>query len=404
MNLLQALRDSPIPKELRFDEDEYGRRLGSVRLAMAAKGLDALVVGNTANICWLTGYESVLPSGPSLLVVFPSDECVVICPDLELSCFLLFSTVESYRVESWQDGSGTPPLLADVLRSHCGPRARVGIELSKLDAYANAGIDAGSYLALAALLPDVTWVDEPLLIASERVTKSDAELGAMRVAAEFTKAGMLAAFDAISDGAAENEINAALYGATIAAGSDVMAIDPMIVSGEHGGYMPFLPHGTRRVRSGDTIYLESSGSFKRYNAPLMRTAALGSPSLSATRLSRIAEETVGALLGAIRSGRTGDDIAREVGRAMSSLPENAYFAGTFGYTCGIGIQPTWTEAPFYIAVGSEFVLRERTTLHLPICLWSPQDKVGVGISETVVVTEGGCELISTGPDRALTTI
>ena len=41
-----------------FLKAEYDDRLARVRGAMATRGLDALVIGDPANINWLTGYDA----------------------------------------------------------------------------------------------------------------------------------------------------------------------------------------------------------------------------------------------------------------------------------------------------------------------------------------------------------
>ena len=41
-----------------FLKSEYDDRLARVRCAMATRGLDALVIGDPANINWLTGYDA----------------------------------------------------------------------------------------------------------------------------------------------------------------------------------------------------------------------------------------------------------------------------------------------------------------------------------------------------------
>ncbi|MFG1955755.1 M24 family metallopeptidase [Micromonospora sp. NPDC048830] len=400
MSLLDSLRRFPLAKDLSFSSDEYARRLREVRASMSAEGLSALVVSNAANLCWITGYDTVMPSGPSTAIV-TADDIVVVCPDLEVSCFLLHTTVENYRLESWQSGDAFGGILASALAEVIGPRDRVGLELSKVDAYAGPALEASTYLSLAQQFPDVTWVDVPLLISTLRLVKSDEEIAAMRVAGEYTHAGMRAALDAIGAGATENDVLAACYEGTIAAGSEVMPIDPMIVAGDRGGYMPFLPYRNAVLQEGDCVYLESSGAHRRYSAPLMRTASVGEPTEATRLLADLATEVVDTLMATIRPGRTGGDIAQDGLRVLKDLASDTYFPGTFGYACGLGVQPTWTEAPFYLAEGSENVVLEQMTIHLPICLWSPRERVGVGMSETILVTAQGTELITPGHDRGL---
>ena len=52
-----------------FSRAEYDDRLNRVRQAMAAKGLDAVVIGDPSNINWLTGYDAWSFYTPQIMVV-----------------------------------------------------------------------------------------------------------------------------------------------------------------------------------------------------------------------------------------------------------------------------------------------------------------------------------------------
>src|SRR5690606_14752185 len=44
-------------QSLPFSHQEYARRLGKVREAMAKKGMDVLFIEDPSNMAWLTGYD-----------------------------------------------------------------------------------------------------------------------------------------------------------------------------------------------------------------------------------------------------------------------------------------------------------------------------------------------------------
>ena len=54
-----------------------------------------------------------------------------------------------------------------------------------------------------------------------------------------------------------------------------------------------------------------------------------------------------------------------------------------------------------VGEGSETVLEPGMTFHLPICTWVPADKIGIGFSESIAVTETGCETLTSSGDRVL---
>jgi len=52
-----------------FLKPEYDDRLARVRAAMADRGLDAMVIGDPANINWLTGYDAWSFYTPQMMLV-----------------------------------------------------------------------------------------------------------------------------------------------------------------------------------------------------------------------------------------------------------------------------------------------------------------------------------------------
>ena len=52
-----------------FSRAEYDDRLVRVRAEMVARGLDALIIGDPANINWLTGYDAWSFYTPQIMLV-----------------------------------------------------------------------------------------------------------------------------------------------------------------------------------------------------------------------------------------------------------------------------------------------------------------------------------------------
>ncbi len=148
------------------------------------------------------------------------------------------------------------------------------------------------------------------------------------------------------------------------------------------------------------LVLEYTGTYNRYDCPSMRSAVIGHPSDEVRRLADACVATLNLLIENIRPGRTGHDVAREASRGLELVRDEAWFHGGFGYSIGLGMQPSWTEAAMYIAEGVDRELEPGMTFHLPICAFVP-GRYGLGFSESVAVTETGCEVLSPGMEREL---
>lgn len=401
MNLIEELKRTPLPKELAFPASEYARRVRETQKRMVEGGIDILLVASTPNLCYLTGYDSVMTTGYATGVLGTTGDIELHCSELEAPCALLFSTIEKISVFYWFEGMDTATQLAQVLKERGADGMTIGLEMGKAETFASGAFDTRSYLRLRELLPQANFVDATRLVLGLRLIKSAPEIAYMRRAGTYTAIGHEAAFGAAAEGRTDNEVVAAGYAAMIAAGSELMSIDPIIHVGPRAAYMPHIPYKRAKIRRGDTVFLEFSGCHERYNAPSMRTAVVGAPPDGVERLADAAIATVELLLENIRPGRTGDDVAKAAKRGLEGAPEGTYWHEGYGYAIGMGMQPTWTENPVYIAERCEVELRPGMTFHLPICLCVPRDKYGVGFSESVVVTEQGCELLTPGKDRVL---
>ena len=75
------------------------------------------------------------------------------------------------------------------------------------------------------------------------------------------------------------------------------------------------------------------------------------------------------------------------------MEDEMWFMGICGYSVGVGFPPTWADGAAFIAEGNHEVLQAGMTFHLPIMFRVPR-KFGVGMSETIAITEEGCEVLT----------
>ena len=400
MKLVEELVKEPIPSRLAFPNSEYAERLRKVRVNMSQAGVEVLLISSTASLGYLTGYDTTMSPGYTVAIVPAEGDITLHCSELEAPCALLESTIRDIEVFYWYEAQDTGTDLARVLQERGHAEKTIGIEAGNAETFASGAFDVRSYWRLVALLPQAIFKDATEVILEARIRKSTAELDYMRRAGEYTFAGLTASLDAVAEGRTENEVVAAGYAAMISAGSELMSIDPMIMTGWRTGWMPHIAYKRERLQAGDPIYLEYSGSHRRYNAPSMRSAVVGQPSDGVRRLADASIATVELLLENIKPGRTGHEVAQDAKKGLEAVPE-AFFHGGFAYSIGMGFQPSWTENPMYVADGVDRELEPGMTFHLPMCIWVPR-KYGIGFSESVVVTNDGCELLTPGRRRELT--
>ena len=118
----------------------------------------------------------------------------------------------------------------------------------------------------------------------------------------------------------------------------------------------------------------------------------------------MAETCIAALdaaIAAIRPGLT----SHVVDKAARDVIERAGFEENYrkrlGYSVGIGFAPDWGEGHIiHLNVGDQSVLEPGMVFHMPPAL-RRYARWGVGMSETVLVTESGCEVLTGFPREIL---
>lgn len=397
--LYESLLQISLERELAFPEEEYRRRIGVVQSVLAAQDLDALVVHNTASSCYLTGYDSHVPLSYAVVVVPREGEPVFTCAELETPNMLYHGILKDIRVFNWTESDNTAVDLAGILKDMGLASSRIAIELSNDENFASGAYDAGSYIELRKALPEAELIDGTRIVLDMRLIKSDQELDYMRVAGTYTQAGLAAGFAAAGVGVNENIVAGATYNGLMSAGSEMMAVDPILLTGWRTGLMPHLPYRRRVLQSGDLVFIECGGVQWRYTCASMRTAVVGQPTLEQEKLADVSIEILETLISEARPGRTGHDVAMEVKPLWKKVP-GVHFHEGYGYAIGLGVAPTWCEQARYLAEGDEHVLQPGQTFHLPINPCYP-GRFGLGFSETIAITEEGSEVLSPGVDRRL---
>ena len=399
MDLLKQLKKKPYRPDFPFPVAEYAKRVKKAQRAMARHGIDMQLISLTPNLGYLTGYDTSMPSGYTVGLLPAKGPVGLHCSELEACCALQSSTIKDFALYRWYDAQDTGSQLGKVLRERGYDGKRIGIEMRNPEAFTIGAFDVGSFLMLKTMLPNAEFVDTTDLIMELRIIKSAQEIAYMREAGKLTMRGLLASLAAVGEGKSDNDVIAAGHHALIGGGSELMSADPMIMSGERTGWMPHVPYKRHALKRGDSIYLEFTGTYQRYNAPAMRGAAVGEATKEVRRLADISIATVELILEHAKPGRTGHDIARDAGKILRKH-KDIYWHGAFGYSIGMSNQPTWGEAPMYIAEGIERELKAGMCFHCPICIFVPRG-AGIGFSESITITRKGCDILGPGLEREL---
>lgn len=394
-NYLETLLEEPIPRERSFPEEEYDARLARVRARMAEQGIELLLVHSAVDLCYLTGYQTLWPDAYACLAVPAAGELFMQVGAIEASCAVLHGDVKDLTLFDWVGSASAPAQLARLLRQRGYAGRRIGVQMGRIEMGNRGPVDAALYRELKTALPDAELIDATYLMFDVRVRKSPLEIAHLAEAARITGAGMEAAIAAVRPGLTENDIAATAAQVMIAAGSEFFSIDPIVNTGHRTGYF----HTTFKrfpIEPDHHVQIELGGVYHRYTAPLMRTVVLGRPSDLVRRIIDAQLAALDRLYSNVRAGRTAHEIALETRTAVAGVDDLIFRSGHFGYSVGLGFPPTWTDGPMYIAEGNHRELEPGMVFHTPFS-WRIPKKFVIGTSETIVVTDTGCDILSQAP-------
>ncbi|MEC4768629.1 Xaa-Pro peptidase family protein [Halomonas sp. CUBES01] len=378
----ETLAESLAQSELPFAPSEYRARLDKVRHAMVQQGYDALLLTDPADINYLTGYHTFEVSVHACLVCTP-ERLVLQVASIETGAAVATALVDEIIGYRWENLDDIITPLADLL----APCQQIGI-----DGW-GSGLRVGVMEALSQTIGRQRFSEAGGVLDAIRIVKRPAELEMLKESARITAAGLEAAIQVIRPGMTDNDIASAGAQALLANGSEFMSLQPIVTSGPRIGVI-HVNHKRHIIQPNEPVFLEFGAAYQRYTAPMMRTAVTGTPSQAHAATRDLCRALFETLCDAMRPGNTFDDAARAADALLDPQRDRLFFSGVFGYAVGAQFPPSWVEGTGYIAKGQMRPFEANMVFHLPLCLRLP-GQWGVGISDTVVVTEQGGQPITT---------
>ncbi|MHA1153184.1 MAG: ectoine hydrolase DoeA [Alphaproteobacteria bacterium] len=386
--------------ELNFSRAEYAERLAKVQSAMAAAGIDCLLVTDPSNMAWLTGYDGwsfyvhqcvVVPAGEAplwygrgqdakgaLRTVYMAEDRILGYPDRYVQ------SRERHPMDH----------LSAVLRDRGLAKGTLGVEMD------NYYFSAAAHAALRRHLAAVRFTDATGLINWQRAVKSEAELTYMRRAGRIVEAMHARIAEKIQPGLRKCDLVAEIYDAALRGadghGGDYPAIVPLLPSGADAA-APHLTWDDRPMKRGEGTFFEIAGCYRRYHCPLSRTVFLGQPPAKFLDAEKAVLEGMEAGLAAACAGNLCEDIASAFFSVLNKY--GIVKDNRAGYAIGLSYPPDWGERTMSLRAGDRSELKRNMTFHFMTGLW--QDDWGLEITESIIIGESGPELLSNYPRRLL---
>lgn len=368
---------------LDFPMEEYRERLRRTQEEMVKHDLPVLVLHQPENINYLTGFYTGTFFSYLAVAVPARGDPILILRDMEVSTARSTSWVKNYTI--YADAADALPVWLDTTR-----RALDSLGL----AGGRVGVDEHSWFLtlerwrmLQELLPNATLVAEPKIVDRLRLIKSPREIEYLRSASRQVEVAMRAGIDAVGPGVTERDVAAAVFSASLKAGSE-LPLSGIILSGDRTDQT----HGActdRRLSKGDPVYFELTGVHRKYFARLMRTAVVGRPTAEQERAAETIIRIQDAAIALMRPGTPADIVDRACREPLLASGLRETYTNRSGYSLALNYRPSAGEYLREFVPGVKWVLEPGLVFHMLMMA------AGMGFSETVLVTERGPERLTT---------
>jgi len=220
-----------------------------------------------------------------------------------------------------------------------------------------------------------------------RSVKDAGELKLIKKAADIASKSFLALLNEIKPGDREDAIALSLEYGMKQRGAETTPFPLIVASGKRGA----LPHGVatgKKVRRGELVTLDFGAVYGGYCSDETCTVVIGTPTKKQKMVYQAVKEAHDQAVNAVRPGIP----ARTIDQAARRVLERAGLGRYFGHGTGHGVGLAIHEEP-RIASDQETVIEKDMVFTVEPGVYIP-GWGGVRIEDTVRVTRGGCEPVS----------
>ncbi|MBW8636463.1 Xaa-Pro peptidase family protein [Hoeflea sp. WL0058] len=381
--------------------EEAKARTARLQALMAENAIPLAIFTDEASIAYLAGFWGYLGiefGRPTMLILRPDAEPVVLAPLLESEMVSAMTWVGDVR--AWEDSGQRSwmRLLSEIVGDAPG---EIWIERNHISALVRNHIDE--------TWPDAAKNDISPHLGRMRMIKSPFEIEVMRQAGRVAGAMMKAAHGSLAEGVPEFESALAVIEAGTREAAGFLTdkgldrfVSPMIHNLQilQSGADTSMVHrraSTRRYERGDPVYFCfcNMAQFRQYKLGFDRMFHIGEISDDEAQVQQAAIDAQQAAIAAIRPGVVAEDVAAA---ANEVYRDRGYETG---YRTGRSIGVSYLEAP-ELKAGDRTVLEPGMTFAVDGGI-SVEKSCAGRIGDSVVVTQDGCDYLTSYPRELMVT-
>ncbi|HEV2073242.1 MAG TPA: Xaa-Pro peptidase family protein [Thermomicrobiales bacterium] len=351
-----------------IDTSVYRSRITRAQEALRERSIAALLLGPSADLTYLTGFDAHHSERMNLLILPADAEPSLVIPTLEAS--LVGDAADLVTLHDWADQDRPAELAASILGNVAGKTLAVGNQLW-----------SAFLLRLQAELRGATWVEGDSVLRELRMIKEPVEISYLAEAAsltdlaweEFIRSGQISGLTELQALQRLLDISTA-QGLSKASG--IVGSGPNSASPHHSG-------DDRVIQSGDAVVFDWGGRINGYFSDVTRSVHVGEPGEEYRRVYEIVKRANQATFETIKPGVP----LQELDRTARTLITGEGYGDAFLHRVGHGLGMEIHEEPYLVEgndlpLASGMVFSDEPGIYL-------SGRFGVRIEDTVVCTEEG---------------
>lgn len=356
-------------------------RIQRLKPLLRAAGADYLALVPGPNLVYFTGLHMHLSERP-IVALIPTDDRppILIAPFFEMGKATSGPVKLDWQVHSYRDGVPYQEAFNEAAQANGLHDVTIAVEPTQMRVL--------EWTLLSTAIPGARQASAADVIAELRMRKDRDEIAAMKRAIQLSEEALSKTLEEVVPGMTERQVASVLMNYLLAAGADNLAFSPLVQTGPSGAN-PHAGAGDRALHQGDTLIIDFGMTLNDYGSDITRTIIVGKLEDEMTRVYEAVKAANAAGRAAAKPGVTCEAVDKAARDVIEAAGYGQYFTHRTGH--GLGLEG---HEPPYIVSGNTLALQPGMTFTVEPGIYIP-GKGGVRIEDNVVITETGCESLTT---------
>lgn len=354
----------------------YRTIMENAALLMKEKGIKATILSPSANMFYLTGFNTFPGERLLISILMDTGNCIFIVPKLYESEVKEKGTFD--EIYSFDDTQNPIELIKELAQRFSLNDCKIAIEETMWFA---------SFDKVFSTLKNIEYLHAAEILGELRQCKSAIEADKMRAASQAADQALTNILPKIKPGLTETAVRDMLEEEMRSLGAVGPSFQTIIGSGHHSA----LPHhstGERMLQEGDAVVIDFGCLLKDYCSDTTRTIVIGQASDKFKKLYEILKHAQQKAIDAVRPGVKACEVDSAARKHITDNGYGEYFFHRTGHGIGLEVH----EMP-YITESSQVVLKPGMVFSIEPGIYI-EGEFGMRIEDLVMVTEDGVEVLN----------